>query len=169
MDHKREKDQKRERQLEDSMGESTPDLPFVLSKFYYKMLKDEKEQVRMDEWERNVKEHNISKRREYSKHVKELFLPKISKASKVVVKDEDNYKKGLRLDEEHQLGNQYMKSAHNTITKEQLQIAKDKKSVERPEEQGGYSAFYKNYLKDLQKNRSSQDLNLKAFQSVLGN
>jgi hypothetical protein len=43
-----------------------------------------------------------------------------------------------------------MKAAHSGITK--ALVEKDKKAMEVDEQHGGYSAFYKNYLKDIKEN-----------------
>ena len=65
-----------------------------------------------------MKEDNITKCKVYSKNVKELFFPKLTnKTNQLVIKEENDVKKKpLKLDEEHLLGNTYMKSAHENIS-----------------------------------------------------
>lgn len=123
--------------------------------------------MKIAEWERNMKENNITKQKVYSKNVKELFLPKLTvRNNNDAIKEEIELKRRpLKLDEEHVLGNNYMKSAHSTITAE-LKDKEKKKSLEKVEESGGYSAFYKNYLRDLKDSHQplqAEDLNSAAL------
>ncbi len=60
-----------------------------------------------------------------------------------------NRKKPLGLEEEHIVGNNYMKNVHENINADLKEKARIQSKGKEVEEIGGYSAFYKNYLKDL--------------------
>ena len=63
-----------------------------------------------------------------------------------------------------------MKHAHEQIKPDQ--ILKEKQTLEAPpQENGGYSAFYKNYLKDIKDNNAHkhQKINSQVLKSVLDN
>jgi hypothetical protein len=125
LQRKKEQESKREKQFEDSLTYSKSELPFIHSKFFFTMKKEEEEQAKIEEWHKNMKENNLSKRKLFSKQVKELFLPKLNAKNKLVIKEEPKAK-ALNHSEEHQLGNEYMKHAHGQITQDQ--ILKEKKA-----------------------------------------
>ena len=60
-----------------------------------------------------------------------------------------NRKKPLGLEEEPIVGNNYMKNVHENINADLKEKARNQSKGKEVEEIGGYSAFYKNYLKDL--------------------
>ena len=61
-----------------------------------------------------------------------------------------------------------MKSAHQNITS--LQKEKEKKTLELPNDNGGNSVFYKNYLNDIRgssENKSPEKINTATLKGVL--
>jgi hypothetical protein len=78
-------------------------------------------------------------------------LPKLTNRTNQLVIKEDalNRKKPLGLEEEHIVGNNYMKNVHENINADLKEKARIQSKGKEVEEIGGYSAFYKNYLKDL--------------------
>lgn len=78
-------------------------------------------------------------------------MPKLTNRTNQLVIKEDvlNRKKPLGLEEEHIVGNNYMKNVHENINADLKEKARIQSKGKEVEEIGGYSAFYKNYLKDL--------------------
>ena len=73
----------------------------------------------------------------------------------------------MKLEEEQQKGNEYMKSAHEHVTKKQVE--KDRKTLEIPMENGGHSINYKNYLSEIKNlhDKSPEKINSSTLRSVL--
>lgn len=83
-----------------------------------------------------------------------------------------NRKKPLGLEEEHIVGNNYMKNVHENINADLKEKARIQSKGKEVEEIGGYSAFYKNYLKDLKEGHKyieAKDLKSSAFEQLLAN
>lgn len=73
-----------------------------------------------------------------------------NRTNQLVIKEDTlNRKKPLGLEEEHIVGNNYMKNVHENINADLKEKARIQSKGKEVEEIGGYSAFYKNYLKDL--------------------
>jgi hypothetical protein len=72
-------------------------------------------------------------------------LPKVKSPTQREEEKTPPRKHTLNIEESYKLGNDYMKTAHEKVTSDQ--INKLKNSLVVPEEPGGNSNYYKNYLK----------------------
>lgn len=89
-------------------------------------------------------EDNIAKKKEYSKHVNDVFLPKTTLSA-----EKTNHpsleKLHVSMEQLHKIGNDYMKQAHQKI--DRSQPIKEKQAP--PADKAGISAYYKNYLQEV--------------------